>query len=45
MTIAGGGGEVTNGKVTFKSKVVSRSHAEIWCDAAGKVCTCLIKLM
>ena len=39
MTIAGGGGEVTNGKVAFKSKVVSRSHAEVWCDSTGKVCS------
>lgn len=38
MIIAGGGGEVTSGKVAFKSKVVSRSHAEIWCEAGGKVC-------
>ena len=37
LTIAGGGGEITNGKVAFKSKVVSRSHAEIWCDPNGKV--------
>lgn len=37
MTIAGGGGDVTSGKVAFKSKVVSRSHAEIWCEAGGKV--------
>ena len=34
---AGGGGELTSGKVAFKSKVVSRSHAEIWCEAGGKV--------
>lgn len=37
LAIAGGGGEITNGKVAFKSKVVSRSHAEIWCDPTGKV--------
>ena len=37
MTIVGGGGELTSGKVAFKSKVVSRSHAEIWCQAGGKV--------
>jgi hypothetical protein len=37
MTIAGGGGEVTAARVAFKSKVVSRSHAEIWCDSSGKV--------
>jgi hypothetical protein len=24
-------------KVAFKSKVVSRAHAEIWCEAGGKV--------
>lgn len=37
LTIAGGGGEVTSGKVAFKSKVVSRAHAEIWCEPGGKV--------
>jgi hypothetical protein len=37
MTIAGGGGEITSGKVAFKSKVVSRAHAEIWCEEGGKV--------
>lgn len=37
LTIAGGGGDVCSGKVAFKSKVVSRSHAEIWCEAGGKV--------
>ena len=26
------------GKIAFKSKVVSRGHAEIWCEANGKVC-------
>jgi len=25
------------GKIAFKSKVVSRGHAEIWCEASGKV--------
>lgn len=28
---------MSSGKVAFKSKVVSRSHAEIWCEAGGKV--------
>ena len=37
LTIAGGGGDVCSGKVAFKSKVVSRAHAEIWCEANGKV--------
>jgi hypothetical protein len=37
LTIAGGGGDVCSGKVAFKSKVVSRAHAEIWCEAGGKV--------
>ncbi len=34
---AGGGGSTTSGKVAFKSKVVSRGHAEIWCESDGKV--------
>lgn len=38
VVIAGGGGDLTSNKVAFKSKVVSRSHAEIWCEAGGKVC-------
>lgn len=33
----GGGGHLTSAKVAFKSKVVSRAHAEIWCEAGGKV--------
>ncbi|UZJ52644.1 hypothetical protein CBS101457_001964 [Exobasidium rhododendri] len=33
---AGGGGRVDSGRVAFKSKVVSRGHAEIWCEAGGK---------
>lgn len=37
IAISGGGGEVTSGKIAFKSKVVSRTHAEIWCEAGGKV--------
>lgn len=37
MTIAGGGGDVCSNKVAFKSKVVSRAHAEIWCENGGKV--------
>ncbi|KAK8854586.1 hypothetical protein IAR55_003325 [Kwoniella newhampshirensis] len=36
LTLAGGGGDVCSGKVAFKSKVVSRSHAEIWCEPGGK---------
>ncbi|OCF32651.1 hypothetical protein I316_05572 [Kwoniella heveanensis BCC8398] len=36
LAIAGGGGDVTSGKAAFKSKVVSRSHAEIWCEPGGK---------
>ncbi|ORY29663.1 hypothetical protein BCR39DRAFT_558997 [Naematelia encephala] len=36
LTIAGGGGDICSGKVAFKSKVVSRSHAEIWCEEGGK---------
>ncbi|WVW85368.1 hypothetical protein I302_107406 [Kwoniella bestiolae CBS 10118] len=36
LTIAGGGGDLTSGKVAFKSKVVSRGHAEIWCEEGGK---------
>lgn len=34
---AGGGGRVDSGRIAFKSKVVSRGHAEIWCEAGGKV--------
>lgn len=30
------------GKIAFKSKVVSRGHAEIWCEANGKVCPHLL---
>lgn len=37
LSVAGGGGEVTSGKAAFRSKVVSRSHAEIWCEEGGKV--------
>ena len=37
LTIAGGGGDVCSNKVAFKSKVVSRAHAEIWCENGGKV--------
>ncbi|ADV23570.1 Cytoplasm protein, putative [Cryptococcus gattii WM276] len=36
FSAAGGGGEVTSGKAAFRSKVVSRSHAEIWCEEGGK---------
>lgn len=34
---AGGGGSHGSTKVAFKSKVVSRAHAEIWCEEGGKV--------
>lgn len=37
ITIAGGGGDICAMRVAFKSKVVSRSHAEIWCEPGGKV--------
>ena len=40
----GGGGHLNSAKVAFKSKVVSRAHAEVWCEAGGKVSnhsTCL----
>lgn len=33
----GGGGHLHSAKVAFKSKVVSRAHAEIWCEAGGNV--------
>ncbi|WVN86259.1 uncharacterized protein L203_101421 [Cryptococcus depauperatus CBS 7841] len=36
LSLVGGGGEMTSGKVAFRSKVVSRSHAEIWCEDGGK---------
>lgn len=36
---AGGGGRVDSGRIAFKSKVVSRGHAEVWCEAGGKVRT------
>jgi hypothetical protein len=45
---AGGGGDICSGKIAFKSKVVSRSHAEIWCEPGGKVIHqrhCQTKLM
>jgi hypothetical protein len=34
---AGGGGALTSSKVAFRSKVVSRSHAEFWVEAGGQV--------
>ena len=34
---SGGGGDICSSRVAFKSKVVSRSHAEIWCEPNGKV--------
>lgn len=37
MTVSGGGGDICSARVAFKSKVVSRSHAEIWCEPGGKV--------
>lgn len=37
IAISGGGGEVTSQKIAFKSKVVSRTHAELWCEPGGKV--------
>lgn len=37
ITIAGGGGDICASRVAFKSKVVSRAHAEIWCEPGGKV--------
>ena len=37
LVFSGGGGEMTSSKVAFKSKVVSRSHAEIWVEPGGKV--------
>jgi hypothetical protein len=33
----GGGGDSLSPRAAFKSKVVSRSHAEIWCEPGGKV--------
>lgn len=35
-TSAGGGGRIDSTRVAFKSKVVSRGHAEIWCEPGGK---------
>jgi hypothetical protein len=37
IPLTGGGGDITSSKVAFKSKVVSRAHAEIWCEPGGKV--------
>jgi hypothetical protein len=34
---AGGGGRLDSTRVAFKSKVVSRGHAELWCESGGKV--------
>lgn len=34
---AGGGGPLTSNKVAFRSKVVSRAHAEFWVEAGGQV--------
>lgn len=33
----GGGGDTTSPKAGYRSKVVSRAHAEIWCEPEGKV--------
>lgn len=33
----GGGGTLTSNKIAFKSKVVSRGHAEVWVQAGGQV--------
>lgn len=35
-TSAGGGGRVDSARIAFKSKVVSRGHAEVWCEPGGK---------
>lgn len=35
----GGGGDIVSARAAFKSKVVSRAHAEIWCEPGGKVST------
>ena len=32
----GGPGRIDSSRVAFKSKVVSRGHAEVWCEAGGK---------
>lgn len=34
--IGGGGGDHLSSRAAFRSKVVSRSHAEIWCEPGGK---------
>ena len=39
-TGAGGGGALTSNKVAFRSKVVSRAHAEFWVEAGGQVRRC-----
>jgi hypothetical protein len=36
-TGAGGGGPLSSNKVAFRSKVVSRAHAEFWVEAGGQV--------
>ncbi|CAO1620983.1 unnamed protein product [Sympodiomycopsis kandeliae] len=35
-TSAGGGGRIDSARIAFKSKVVSRGHAEVWCEPGGK---------
>ncbi|GAC75066.1 FOG: FHA domain, partial [Moesziomyces antarcticus T-34] len=32
----GGGGRIDSSRIAFKSKVVSRGHAEFWCEPGGK---------
>lgn len=39
VPIGGGGGDTVSPKAGFRSKVVSRAHAEIWCEPGGKVST------
>ncbi|KZO94457.1 SMAD/FHA domain-containing protein, partial [Calocera viscosa TUFC12733] len=34
---SGHGGRDDDGKIAFRSKVVSRGHAEVWCEPGGKV--------
>jgi hypothetical protein len=34
--VGGGGGDLLSPRAAFRSKVVSRSHAEIWCEPGGK---------
>ncbi|GMK59805.1 hypothetical protein CspeluHIS016_0900220 [Cutaneotrichosporon spelunceum] len=34
--VGGGGGDLLSPRAAFRSKVVSRSHAEVWCEPGGK---------